>query len=127
MAKISIFGILSNVQILIHTALCGTRVGADHSGNTYYKSKPRRGYKQERRWIIYKNEAEASLVPPEWHGWLHHQTDTIPDRANKYRKDWIKPHHPNLTGTDQAYFPPAAKGLPRAAATGDYVPWQPPQ
>jgi NADH:ubiquinone oxidoreductase subunit len=129
MAKISIFGALSNIQILIHTALKGARVGTDQEGNTYYKGKARKGTTQERRWVIYAKESEASLVPPEWHGWLHHQTDVVPAADSKYRKPWQKPHQPNLTSTDQAYFPPghAAKGGQRAAATGDYVAWQPPQ
>lgn len=127
MAKISIFGTLSNIQMLLNTALYGTAVGADAFGNKYYKRKPRKGAKRERRWVMFKNETEASQVPPEWHGWLHHQTDVVPAAANKYRKDWIKPHLPNLTGTDQAYLPPALKGQPRAAATGDYVSWIPPQ
>ena|SRR3990172_6703874 len=125
--KISIFGVLSNVQILLHTALRGTCIGVDQFGNKYYKGKPRRGAKQERRWVIYAARAEASQAPPEWHGWLHHQTDAVPGKTNQYRKDWIKPHQPNLTGTAQAYLPPAFKGQPRAAATGDYTPWRPPQ
>lgn len=127
MAKISIFGVLSNVQILLHTLLRGKCVGTDVFGNKYYKGKPRRGSKQERRWTIYSGETEASQIPPEWHGWMHHQTNTLPEKVNAYRKDWIKPHIPNLTGTNYAYLPPAMKGQPRAAATGDYIPWQPPQ
>ncbi|MCE9506954.1 MAG: NADH:ubiquinone oxidoreductase subunit NDUFA12 [Alphaproteobacteria bacterium] len=125
--KISIFGVLSNIQILLHTALRGKRVGVDQLGNKYYKAKPRRGTKLERRWVIYKTGTDASQVPPEWHGWLHHQTDVVPAKTNPYRQDWIQPHQPNLTGTDRAYLPPALKGQPRAAATGDYIPWHPPQ
>lgn len=129
MTKISIFGILSNVQILLHTLLRGKRVGIDSSGNRYYRAKPRRGSLRERRWVIYKNKPEASAVPPEWHGWLHHQTDIVPQSESPYRKDWQKPHHPNLTGTDQAYLPPGHKkmGGKRDKATADYVAWQPPQ
>jgi len=127
MSKIYIFGTLSNVYMLLNTVLYGAYVGVDQFGNKYYKRKPRKGTKQERRWVMYKDEIEASLVPPEWHGWLHHQTDVVPAQTNRHRKDWIRPHRPNLTGTDQAYLPPALKGQPRAAATGDYVSWTPPQ
>jgi NADH:ubiquinone oxidoreductase subunit len=79
--------------------------------------------------VIYKNEIEASLVPPEWHGWLHHQTDVVPPRDSRHRKDWQKPHQSNVTGTDVAYLPPGhtLKGGKRDAATGDYTAWQPPQ
>jgi NADH:ubiquinone oxidoreductase subunit len=132
MAKVSIFGVISNVQMLIQTLFRGTAVGEDALGNKYYKGSPREGSKRERRWVIYKDEPEASLVPPEWHGWLHHQTDAVPapaGEASKYRKSWQQPPQANLTGTDAAYLPPghALKGGRRDAATGDYTPWQPPQ
>ncbi len=129
MAKVSILGVLSNIQMLVRTALIGTCVGTDAQGNVYYKCKPRKGTKQERRWVMYVAETEASLVPPEWHGWLHHQTDVVPAATGKYRQPWQKPHQPNLTSTGRAYFPPghALKGGQRAAATGDYVAWQPPK
>jgi len=130
MAKISIFGVLSNVQMLIHTRLFGQFVGKDLAGNKYYRGKPRKGTKRERRWVIYTGAPEASLVPPEWHGWLHHQTDKVPPRdQSRHRKSWQLPHQPNMTGTDGAYLPPGhtLKGGKRDAATGDYVPWQPPK
>lgn len=119
--KISILGVLSNVQMLVLTALSGTQVGRDAEGNKYYKAKPRKGTARERRWVIYKNVMEASHVPPEWHGWLHHQTDQIPPAHSAHRKSWIKPHQPNKTGTPNAYAPK------RARATGDYQAWAPPQ
>ena len=132
MAKISIFGALSNIQILLYTALRGTRVGTDMLGNVYYRGKPRAhdrfaGKPRERRWVIYKDVAEASLVPPEWHGWLHHQTDRVPADINPLRRPWQKPHQPNMTGSDHTYLPPGhtARGGQREKATGDYQPWQP--
>ena len=125
MAKISIFGVLSNIQILLFTALRGSCVGADQLGNKYYRGKPRAGTNTDRRWVIYAKGTEASDVPPEWHGWIHYQTDVLPSAQNRHRKEWQKPHQPNLTGTQGAYMPPALKGKNRAAATGDYTPWQP--
>ena len=129
MAKVSIFGALTNIQMLIHTLFKGTRVGEDSFGNVYYRGKPRRGTKRERRWVIYKSGAEASTVPAEWHGWLHHQTNTVPANESPYRKEWQQPHQPNMTGTDQAYLPPGhpARGGHRSASTSDYTAWQPPQ
>lgn len=130
MAKISIFGVLSNIQILLHTVLRGKLVGTDEAGNKYYTGKLRdkaRGLVRERRWVIYKGTPQASCVPAEWHGWLHHQTDNLPEQNAKYRKPWQKPHQPNLSGTQDAYLPPAMKTGKRDAATGDYTAWQPPQ
>ena len=130
MARLNIFGVLSNLGILLKTALGGTRVGQDSVGNIYYRGKPRAGTKIDRRWVIYKNSSEATMVPPEWHGWLHYQTDVIPGDSSAYRQVWQKPHLPNVTGTDQAYLPEGhvRKGGHRAAsASGDYTAWQPPQ
>ena len=45
----------------------GRSVGEDAQGNHYYQSADGR-----RRWVIYNGESEASRVPPEWHGWMHH-------------------------------------------------------
>ena len=106
------------------------RVGEDDFGNVYYRGKPRKGYTRERRWVMYKNLPEASAVPPEWHGWLHHQSDVVPDEnGESFRRSWQKPHHPNMTGTNQAYRPSGhfLKGGKRADATGDYEAWRPPE
>jgi NADH:ubiquinone oxidoreductase subunit len=129
MAKISIFGALTNIQILVHTLFRGKRVGQDVFGNIYYRGRPRFTGGRERRWVIYKDRPDASTVPAEWHGWLHHQTGAVPEGHSKYRKPWQKPFLPNMTGTDGAYLPPGhvKKGGQRPAATGDYTAWQPPQ
>ena len=34
-----------------------------------------------RRWVIYRNLAEASQMPPDWHGWMHYMVDTPADRG----------------------------------------------
>ena len=56
----------------------GELVGTDDQGNHYYRTKggvidPTLGF--ERRWVIYNGYAEASRIPPEWHGWMHHTVD----------------------------------------------------
>lgn len=125
MTKLTIFGVLSTVQIKLFTALHGTPVGVDSLGNKYYRRNPRRGQKRERRWVMYNGAVEAAQVPAEWHGWLHYQTDVVPAADSAFRKDWIKPHQPNLTGTNDRHLPAPLKGKPRAKATGDYIAWQP--
>lgn len=131
MGLFSFLGVLSPVHIGFVTLVTGAkRVGADAAGNVYYRAKPRKGYKKERRWVKYNGAAEASKVPPEWHGWLHHQTDAVPsDSAPSFRRPWMKPHTPNLTGTNAAYRPPGhiLEGGKRDKATGDYEAWTPPQ
>lgn len=106
----------------IHTKMNGVFVGEDVLGNVYYRTKDGR-----RRWVLYKNLAEASLVPPEWHGWLHHTVKEPPTVDPPVVKAWEREHQPNLTGTPFAYRPPGsllASGQ-RAPATGDYEAWKP--
>lgn len=131
MGLLKFLGALSPVHINVFTMLSGgQRVGKDTLGNIYYRAKARPGYKRERRWVMYKGAPEASMVPPEWHGWLHHQSDEAPSEAeSSYRRPWQKPHQPNMTGTNQAYRPPGhiMEGGQRDKATGDYSAWTPPE
>lgn len=114
------------------TLLRGERVGADEYGNRYYRLKNFKPqpvgagrFSRERRWVIYKGEPEGSKVPPEWHAWLNHMVNEVPQPRTRY--PWEKPHQPNLTGTPLAYRPRGSvlRGGHRAAATGDYQPWTP--
>ena len=121
-------GLQSPLTYLLRLNLNGTYVGSDHFGNKYYRAKARRGYNRERRWIKYASgDVEASQVPPEFHGWMHHQTDIFPSENTGYRKAWIKPYEPNLTGTTLAYRPDGHQlnGGKRKRATGDYEAWTP--
>jgi len=86
----------------------GELVGQDEQGNRYYRTKGRKidptlGF--ERRWVVYNGYAEATRVPPSWHGWLHHTVDTLPTDENYKAREWQKPHLPNMTGTPDAYRP----------------------
>jgi NADH:ubiquinone oxidoreductase subunit len=109
----------------LKTWLSGELVGEDRFGNRYYRGRPRRGYSRDQRWVVYRGMDEASKVPPEWHAWLHHMTDSPLDE--KTRWPWQKEHVPNLTGTRAAYRPPgsALSGGQRPRAVGDYEPWTP--
>jgi NADH:ubiquinone oxidoreductase subunit len=108
----------------------GEFVGEDEFGNRYYRTKngridPALGI--NRRWVIYNGVAEASMVPPSWHGWLHHTVNVLPTEDKIVPRPWEKPHRPNLTGTPGAYRPcgsTLAQGR-RPKATGDYKAWTP--
>lgn len=124
----NLLSVLSPVSFLLTVWRRGEFVGEDQVGNRYFRAAPRKGYKREQRWVLYKAEPEASLVPPEWHGWLHHQTDIVPsNNGMSFRKPWQQPHRPNLTGTGMAYRPPGHQtmGGRRPKATGDYQAWKP--
>lgn len=106
----------------LHTALRGVRVGEDEAGNVYYTDKERK-----KRWVIYNGPAEASMIPPGWHGWIHYRTDVVPTEAGYAPRVWEKPHQQNLTGTVNAYRPDGSllgKGE-RPRVTGDYDAWSP--
>ncbi|HBF30697.1 NADH:ubiquinone oxidoreductase subunit NDUFA12 [Rhizobium sp.] len=104
----------------------GTRVGEDELGNIYYEGTMT-SFGLPRRWVVYKGYADASAIPPGWHGWMHYRTDTPPTKETYVAREWQKPHQANLTGTAQAYRPQgsiAAKGE-RPRVTGDYDAWTP--
>ncbi len=126
---ISYLGVLSPLHIQMVTLFSGAkRIGQDEFGNVYYACKARPGYKHDRRWVKYNGVPEASAIPPEWHGWIHHQTDVVPHPdAASFRRLWQVPHQPNRTGTNLAYRPPGhmLKDGKRDETTGDYEAWTP--
>ena len=106
----------------IYTWRKGERVGEDEGGNAYYQTRD-----GKRRWVIYNGYAEASAIPPGWHGWMHHTVDEPPTKGDYAAKSWQKPHEANHTGSARAYRPPgsiigAAKPV---AVAADYEPWKP--
>ncbi|USI74446.1 NADH:ubiquinone oxidoreductase subunit NDUFA12 [Sphingomonas morindae] len=104
----------------------GKSVGKDPAGNAYYQGGVD-VYGKPRRWVIYAGSNDASVVPPEWHAWLHGQLADVPDAVLPPARPWQKPYDMNVTGTNRAYRPAGAleAGGKRAAATGDYEAWSP--
>lgn len=99
----------------------GSAVGTDGYGNRYFLGR------DGRRMVLYNGPAEASKIPPEWHGWMHHRTDVVPTAENTKVYSWQLPPQQNLTGTAGAYRPDGsllAKGE-RPRVTGDYDAWSP--
>jgi NADH:ubiquinone oxidoreductase subunit len=106
----------------------GEFVGADEAGNRYYRSPSAiPGSIAERRWVVYAGYAEASAVPPGWHGWMHHRVNEPPVEGHYRPHEWEKPHNPNLTGTSLAYHPPGsiAPGHRPSPPPPDYQAWKP--
>jgi len=110
----------------LFTKMRGELVGSDEQGNRYFQDKRLIDGRRRKRWVMYNGEAEASRVPPDWHGWLHYTTDTPPPPGGMPRKPWQKEHLPNLTGTPLAYHPPgssvaASENKPKPS----YEAWRP--
>jgi NADH:ubiquinone oxidoreductase subunit len=104
----------------LFTARKGNKVGEDDQGNIYYQTA-----NGVRRWVIFNGDMEASRVPPDWHGWLHHTWDQPPTKAPLAHKAWEQPHSENLTGTVLAYAPPGSIRRSQPVARQDYEAWAP--
>ena len=83
----------------LKTIFFGKFVGQDSFGNKYYENK------KGKRWVIYSGEIDASKIPVEWYSWVHFTANKIEKKHIFDKYDWQKPHKPNLTGTDSAYYP----------------------
>ena len=83
----------------LKTIFFGKLVGTDDSGNKYYESK------SGKRWIIYKNEIDASKIPNEWYSWIHFTKNKIENLHELNKYNWQKPHLSNQTGTNNSYHP----------------------
>ena len=107
----------------------GVPVGTDQYGNRYFEAKTNRNSYdgRKRRWVLYDGYADASKVPPEWFGWLHHTLPDPPTPETMPRHAWQREHRPNMSGTPLAWRPRGsiARGGERARATGDYQAWKP--
>jgi NADH dehydrogenase len=83
----------------IKTIIEGKFVGNDNFGNKYYENK------KGKRWVIYHDEIDASKIPVEWYSWIHFTPNKIEKNHELEKYNWQKPHQPNLTGTESAYYP----------------------
>ena len=102
----------------LYTLLKGKFIGTDSFGNKYYQSK--RG----KRWVIYKEEVEATKVPPEWFSWLHNLEKNKP-KVERKTFFWQTKHVENLTGTDKAHKPKGSIFSEKKDLNKKYDSWSP--
>jgi NADH:ubiquinone oxidoreductase subunit len=107
----------------------GNFVAADEYGNRYFESRDLKDSygDKKRRWVIYKGYADASKIPPDWHGWMHYVYDEPPSKQPLPRQSWEKPHVPNMSGTPFATYPPGSLNTKaeREKSSADYESWEP--
>lgn len=127
LAKIFTWWNGATIGTSLWSARHGEHVGTDAQGNKYYRSRDVKPGQFERRWVIYHGSNDASRVPSEWHGWLHHSYDALPESHLPPPRIWEADYTPNATGTPGAYLPSGAlqRGGKRARASGDYEAWTP--
>ncbi|KAI3366642.1 hypothetical protein L3Q82_009336 [Scortum barcoo] len=92
----------------------GTLIGVDKYGNKYYEDKKHYFFGRH-RWVIYTTEmngkktvweVDGSMVPAEWHRWLHCMTDDPPTTHPPEPKKFLaEVHQFNVSGTSQQYVP----------------------
>ncbi|XP_031248581.1 probable NADH dehydrogenase [ubiquinone] 1 alpha subcomplex subunit 12 [Pistacia vera] len=93
------------LQTKIHN-IGATLVGVDKFGNKYYEKYGDTQHGRH-RWVEYaeKSRYNASQVPPEWHGWLHHITDHTGDELLMLKpKRYGVEHQQNLSGEGEEYI-----------------------
>lgn len=120
LAKILTWWNNQSVGTQIFTWRKGQFVGEDEQGNKYYRTKD-----DVRRWIVFNGLIEASRIPADWHGWLHHTFDNNPAENPLEHKSWEKSNQENLTSTDAAYRPAGSIFAATSNAARDYEAWQP--
>ena len=99
---------MKNLGLYIYTFFKGKFVGKDERNNKYYKSNIAYGTKKEKRWVLYNNKRknDPTFINPDWHAWLHHTINDIPNNSKTKKKFyWQKKLSPNQTGTEKAYQP----------------------
>lgn len=116
-----------SLMLRLTSGLRGRKIGTDRFGSTYYESRTVQPiYGRTRRWAVYADGGrEPTVVPPEWHAWLHH---TVPaPLPEQKRYPWQLEHQPNLTGTALSYRPAGHDyvGGRRHATGADYEAWTP--
>ena len=107
---------------LLFTWRKGIFVGEDSFGNKFYKNET-----DEKRWVIYEDNSEASKIDPNWHSWIRFTVKESPSKkTNKYK--WEKPYIENLTGLASVYRPNKLileKNLKKTKIETDYSSWEP--
>ncbi|KAG8439586.1 hypothetical protein GDO86_005685 [Hymenochirus boettgeri] len=91
----------------------GALIGVDKYGNKYFEDK--RYFFGRHRWVEYTKEmngkatyweVDGSMVPPEWHRWLHCMTEEPPTTHPPANHKYIWANHQfNLSGTPGQYVP----------------------
>ena len=96
----------------------GVLVGEDNYGNKYFSNK-----EDSKRWVIYKDEVEATTVNPEWNNWLRFTSTEKPGNVAQY--DWQIEHKQNQTGTSNSYSPQTIFDKTNLKKKIDYDKWSP--
>lgn len=95
-------------------------IGSDLHGNRFFED-PTETYGRD-RWVEYVDDRnpDSVKITPEWHAWLHHNTDIAPTEQPLPKPVYEAKSRGNTTGTKDAYFPADHK-LAGGAGAGEKV------
>ena len=81
-------------------------VDSDSFGNRYFENKEETYGRH--RWVEYAETRnyDSLKIPPDWHAWLHHNSDVPPSERPLEQPIFQSEVTGNPTGTDKAYYPP---------------------
>ena len=111
--------LINNLGTTLYTLFYGIKVGEDKLGNIYYISKK----KKKRKWVLYKNKKDPTIIPVNWQIWLTNEADNVFKSQMKY--SWSKDREQNHTGTDRAYNPAEKIVESKKAKDLKYKKWTP--
>lgn len=80
-------------------------VAKDYFGNRFFENKSETYGRH--RWVEYSEDRgyDSLRIPPDWHAWLHHNTDVVPTKRPLPKPEYHVPATGNKTGTPDAYVP----------------------
>jgi len=67
----------------------GVLKGTDRFGNKYYEDLDQPF--GQHRWVEFSNihDPDATMIQPEWHGWMHHMFDETPEEMDKLEQEML--------------------------------------
>lgn len=81
------------------------------------------------RWVEYVDDRnpDSLKITPEWHAWLHHNTDMVPTEQPLPKPAYQVESTGNPTGTSEAYFQPNHRLSKQfdGSASEKYESWKP--
>ncbi len=108
---------INNLGTILYTFFFGRKIGKDNIGNTYYISK------SKRKWVIYKNKKDPTIIPVKWQIWLTSENENV--NLDSFKHSWEKDRTENLTGTNRAYHPTKELNHSNTAVKKKYQKWDP--
>lgn len=80
-------------------------VESDKFGNRYFEDTSETYGRH--RWVEYAESRgyDSLKIPPDWHAWLHHNTDVAPTKRPLKAPEYQGEVTGNQTGTGDAYVP----------------------